>query len=137
MRSGYVNLKTDWGFKHLMGHEPQMRSFLNSLLSDEYVVIKRLTFENVEVLSDRKDGRGVIFDIFCTTDSGDKIIVEMQNYSQLFFKTRANYYPYSLITKVLGRGVDWNNRFRIHTMRKVHIKSDDDIVTKQITGLNL
>ena len=39
MRSGYVNLKTDWGVKHLMGHEPQMRSFLNSLLSDEYVVI--------------------------------------------------------------------------------------------------
>jgi hypothetical protein len=95
------------------------------------------TFENVEVLSDRKDGRGVIFDIFCTTDSGDKIIVEMQNYSQLFFKTRANYYLHNLMTKVLGRGVNWNNRFRIHTMRKVHIKSDDDIVTKQITGLNL
>ena len=108
MRSGYVNLKTDWGFKHLMGHEPQMRSFLNSLLSEEYGEIKSLTFENVEVLSDRKGGRGVIFDLFCTTDSGDKIIVEMQNYSQLFFKTRANYYLYTLMTKVLGRGVDWN-----------------------------
>ena len=107
-RSGYVNLKTDWGFKHLMGHEPQMRSFLNSLLSEEYGEIKSLTFENVEVLSDRKGGRGVIFDLFCTTDSGDKIIVEMQNYSQLFFKTRANYYLYTLMTKVLGRGVDWN-----------------------------
>ena len=108
IRSGYVNLKTDWGFKHLMGHEPQMRSFLNSLLSEEYGEIKSLTFENVEVLSDRKGGRGVIFDLFCTTDSGDKIIVEMQNYSQLFFKTRANYYLYTLMTKVLGRGVDWN-----------------------------
>ena len=108
MRSGYVNLKTDWGFKHLMGHEPQMRSFLNSLLSEEYGEIKSLTFENVEVLSDRKGGRGVIFDLFCTTDSGDKIIVEMQNYSQLFFKTRANYSLYTLMTKVLGRGVDWN-----------------------------
>jgi hypothetical protein len=27
MRSGYVNLKTDWGFKHLMGEKPQMLSF--------------------------------------------------------------------------------------------------------------
>ena len=108
MRSGYVNLKTDWGFKHLMGEEAQMRSFLNSLLSEEYGEIKSVTFENVEVLSGRKGGRGVIFDLCCTTDSGDKIIVEMQNYSQLFFKTRANYYLYSLMTKVLGRGVDWN-----------------------------
>ena len=77
-------------------------------MSEEYGEIKSLTFENVEVLSDRKGGRGVIFDLFCTTDSGDKIIVEMQNYSQLFFKTRANYYLYTLMTKVLGRGVDWN-----------------------------
>ena len=36
MRNRYVDLKTDWGFKHLMGKEPQMRSFLNSLLSEDY-----------------------------------------------------------------------------------------------------
>ena len=48
----YVNLKTDWAFKKLMGQEPQMRSFLNSLLSEEYGEIKSLTFENVEVPSD-------------------------------------------------------------------------------------
>lgn len=69
MRSGYVNLKTDWGFKHLMGEEAQMRSFLNSLLSEEYGEIKSVTFENVEVLSGRKGGRGVIFDLYCATDS--------------------------------------------------------------------
>ena len=87
----YVNLKTDWAFKKLMGQEPQMRSFLNSLLSEEYGEIKSLTFENVEVPSDRNGGRGVIFDLLCTTENNDKILVEMQNYSQLFFKTRANY----------------------------------------------
>ena len=104
----YVNLKTDWGFKHFMGQKPQMLSFLNSLLSEEYGVITSLDFENVEVLSDQPDGRGVIFDLLCTTDSGDKIIVEMQNYSQIFFKTRANYYLYSLMSKVIGRGHEWN-----------------------------
>ena len=104
----YVNLKTDWGFKHLMGKEPQMLSFLNSLLKEDYGEIKKLHFENVEVLSDQPDGRGVIFDLLCRTESGDKIIVEMQNYSQLFFKTRANYYLYSLMGKVIGRGVEWN-----------------------------
>ena len=104
----YVNLKTDWGFKYLMGNEPQMLSFLNSLLKDDYGEIKGLKFENVEVLSEQPDGRGVIFDLLCTTKSGDKIIVEMQNYSQLFFKTRANYYLYSLMGKVIGRGHEWN-----------------------------
>lgn len=52
-----------------MGKEAQMRSFLNSLLSEEYGEIKSVTFENVEVLSDRKGGRGVIFDLYCATDS--------------------------------------------------------------------
>ena len=32
----------------------------------------------------------------------------MQNYSQLFFKTRANYYLYTLMSKVLNRGDNWN-----------------------------
>ena len=96
----YVNLKTDWGFKHLMGKEPQMLSFLNSLLKEDYGEIKELHFENVEVLSDQPDGRGVIFDLLCRTESGDKIIVEMQNYSQLFFKTRANYYLWPTATSL-------------------------------------
>ena len=92
MRSGYVNLKTDWGFKHLMGHEPQMRSFLNSLLSEEYGEIKSLTFENVEVLSDRKGGRGVIFDLFCTTDSGDKIRSCLNFIKKNYFRVSLSYF---------------------------------------------
>ena len=104
----YVNLKTDWAFKKLMGQEPQMRSFLNSLLSEEYGEIRSLTFENVEVPSDRNGGRGVIFDLLCTTENNDKILVEMQNYSQLFFKTRANYYLYALMSKVINRGDEWS-----------------------------
>lgn len=107
MKNRYVDLKTDWGFKYLMGKEPQMRSFLNSLLREDYGEIKSLTFENVEVLSERSEGRGVIFDLLCTTDSGDKIIVEMQNYSHLFFKTRSNYYLYALMAQALNRGDRW------------------------------
>ena len=108
MRSKYVNLKSDWGFKHLMGEKAPMRSFLNSLLSEDYGEINSLEFKNVEILSDRPDGRGVIFDLYCVTDKGDKIIVEMQNYSQLFFKTRANYYLSALMCKEVERGEEWN-----------------------------
>ena len=108
MRNKYVNLKSDWGFKHLMGNEPQMRSFINSLLCEDYGVIQSITFENVEVLSEIPDGRGVIFDLLCRTESGDKIVVEMQNYSQLFFKTRANYYLYTVMAQFFNRGDQWS-----------------------------
>ena len=108
MRSKYVNLKSDWGFKHLMGKKAPMRSFLNSLLSEDYGEINSIEFKNVEILSNRPDGRGVIFDLHCVTDKGDKIIVEMQNYSQLFFKTRANYYLSALMCKEVERGEEWN-----------------------------
>ena len=108
MRSKYVNLKSDWGFKHLMGEKAPMRSFLNSLLSEDYGEINSIEFKNVEILSNRPDGRGVIFDLHCVTDKGDKIIVEMQNYSQLFFKTRANYYLSALMCKEVERGEEWN-----------------------------
>ncbi|MBQ9099796.1 MAG: Rpn family recombination-promoting nuclease/putative transposase [Paludibacteraceae bacterium] len=106
--SNFVNLKTDWAFKKLMGQERQMLSFLNSLLSEEYGEIKSITFENVEFTPVHPQGRGVIFDLLCTTENNDKIIVEMQNYSQLFFNTRANYYLYTLMSKVLNRGDNWN-----------------------------
>ena len=85
-----------------------MRSFLNSLLSEDYGEINSIEFKNVEILSNRPDGRGVIFDLHCVTDKGDKIIVEMQNYSQLFFKTRANYYLSALMCKEVERGEEWN-----------------------------
>ena len=44
MKNRYVDLKIDWGFNYLMGRESQMRSFLNSLLSEDYGEIKSLSF---------------------------------------------------------------------------------------------
>ena len=103
----YIDLKTDWGFKHLMGREPQMLSFLNSLLSKDYGEIASITFDNVEIPPETAEDRGVIFDICCTTDKGDKIIVEMQNYSHKFFKTRANFYLCRLMERFFRRGLRW------------------------------
>ncbi|MEE0995822.1 MAG: PD-(D/E)XK nuclease family transposase [Paludibacteraceae bacterium] len=88
----YVNLKTDWAFKKLMGQEPQMRSFLNSLLSEEYGEIKSLTFENVEVPSDRNGGRGVIFDLLCTTEKNDKIRITVKFRWERFEKILSLWY---------------------------------------------
>ena len=37
------------------------------------------------MLPETKDQRGIIYDVFCTTDTGEHIIVEMQNKSQAYF----------------------------------------------------
>lgn len=103
MKNRYVDLKIDWGFNYLMGRESQMRSFLNSLLSEDYGEIKSLSFENIEVFSESLDGYGVIFDLLCTTDSGDKIIVELQNCLRLSFKVQSKFYFLLLAEQALSR----------------------------------
>ena len=67
----YINPFTDVGFKRIFGQElskPLLLDFLNSLFEED---------------------RSLIYDIYCETDDGEKIIVEMQNKSQPFFKNRS------------------------------------------------
>lgn len=109
-RGVYIDLKTDFGFKHCMGEEASMKSFLNAILSEDYGTIEHLEFLPVEQTRDHPDLRGVTFDLRCQLDNGDEVIVEMQNYTHPFFKTRANYYLYNLMDKHIKRGVSWSER---------------------------
>lgn len=87
----YINPFTDWGFKRLFGQEfskPLLISFLNDLLVDE-LHVKDLTFRDKELLPPTKDQRGIICDVYCETDTGDRFIVEMQNRWQPNFLDRS------------------------------------------------
>ena len=82
--SHFINPFTDYGFKKIFGQEVSKElliDFLNSLLLGERV-IKDLTFLNNERLPGDEDMRAIIYDVYCTTDSGEQIIVEMQNRTQ-------------------------------------------------------
>lgn len=86
----YINPFTDWGFKRLFGQEfskPLLISFLNDLLVDE-LHVKDLTFRDKELLPPTKDQRGIICDVYCETDTGERFIVEMQNRWQPNFLDR-------------------------------------------------
>ena len=74
-------------------------------------VITDLTFLNNEQLTEYDEGRGFIYDIYCCTDTGEKIIVEMLNKSQLHFKERALYYLSNAIVQQGEKGNEW--RFNI------------------------
>lgn len=105
----YIDLRCDFGFKYCMSDPIIMRSFLNAILDGDEDTITSVQFENVEEPRSAKNRRGVIFDMLCTTEKGDTILVEMQNSYQKFFKTRANYYIYNLMHRKIERGLVWKD----------------------------
>ena len=84
--------------------------FLNDLFAGEFV-IKSLAFGNKEQIGLSKDSREVIFDIYCTTDEGKEIIVEMQNRGQEHFIDRALYYTSRVIVNQGIKG-EWDYDIR-------------------------
>ncbi|MCQ2195775.1 MAG: Rpn family recombination-promoting nuclease/putative transposase [Paludibacteraceae bacterium] len=103
----YIDLRCDFGFKFCMQDETVMKSFLNAILEDETERITSVKFENVEMPRVTKGQRGVSFDLLCTTERGETILIEMQNSSQKFFKTRAMFYVHNLMRKQIVRGDKW------------------------------
>ncbi len=103
----YIDLRCDFGFKFCMSDPIVMRSFLNAILEGDVETITRVKFQNVEKPASHRTSRGVVFDMHCTTNKGDSILIEMQNSCQKFFKTRANFYVYKLMDSKLKRGVAW------------------------------
>lgn len=107
--SKYINLRCDFGFKFCMSDPIIMKSFLNAILDGDEDTITSVQFENVEEPRRTEEERGVIFDLLCTTDKGDTIMIEMQNSHQKYFKTRANFYTYMLLRRKIGRGHVWTD----------------------------
>ena len=106
----YINPFTDVGFKRIFGQElskPLLLDFLNSLFEGEKHIVN-LTFLDKEQPALFVEDRSLIYDIYCETDEGEKIIVEMQNNSQPFFKNRSIYYVSESIARQGERGSSWN-----------------------------
>ena len=107
--SKFINPFTDYGFKLIFGREVSKNlliEFLNDLLEGERVITD-LTFLNNEQLPDYPEGRGIIYDVYCTTDTGEMIIVEMQNRMQSNFKERSIFYLSRAIVNQGRTGHDW------------------------------
>ena len=89
----YVNLLNDTGFKHVFGREANkdiIIAFLNEIIPDRHILdIEHLRNEQIPM---RIDSKKSVYDLYCTTDDGSKIIVELQNDPQKFFVDRAIYY---------------------------------------------
>ena len=116
----YINPFTDWGFKRLFGQEfskDLLISFLNDLLVGE-LHVRDVTFKDKEQLADTKEQRGLIYDVYCETDTGDRFIVEMQNRWQPNFLDRSICYACrSLLEQVKkGKGPDAYKLLPVYTV---------------------
>ena len=79
--SKYVNPFTDIGFKIIFGQPASKNlliTLLNELLAGEHHITE-LTFLDKEDHADNVSDKGIIYDLYCRTASGEYIIVEMQN----------------------------------------------------------
>ena len=105
----FINPFTDMGFKRIFGQEvskPVLIAFLNMLLEGERSIVD-VKFLDKELIGLADGDRSLIYDIFCETDDGEYIIVEMQNKYQPYFKNRSIYYLSRSVVEQGERGNEW------------------------------
>ena len=110
----FINPFTDVGFKRIFGQEINkdlLIDFLNGLLEGEKHIVD-IRFLDKEVLPAFAQDRGVIYDVYCTNESGEQFIVEMQNRPQVNFRERALYYLSRAVARQGERGADWQFRLK-------------------------
>lgn len=111
LKDRYVNPLTDFGFKKLFGTEPNkalLIDFLNQVLPERHW-IKELTYLKNEHLAGNDLDRKAIFDLYCTSESGERFIVELQKAKQNYFKDRSLYYASFPIQEQAKKG-EWDYR---------------------------
>lgn len=135
----YINPLTDFGFKRIFGtpfNSDLLISFLNAIFKGKRI-IKDVSYKNSEHFGYSESERKAVFDVYCTTDTGARIIVEMQNVYQEFYKDRSIYYSTFPITEQAKKG-DWNYQLNdVYTVGILNFafpedKKKDDRVTKVV-----
>lgn len=91
--SKYVSLLSDYGFKYVFGkiaNKEIIIAFLKEVIPDRKIVdIEQLRNEQIPYTRGGKKSR---FDLYCKTDDGTRVIIEMQNHQEADFVDRAIYY---------------------------------------------
>ncbi|MDR1169540.1 MAG: Rpn family recombination-promoting nuclease/putative transposase [Prevotellaceae bacterium] len=93
----FMNLKTDFGFKKIFGNKTLLIAFLKTILFEDITEIEYLPAEQLGYV---KENRKAVYDVYCTTSSGKRFIVEMQASSQPNFAERMLFYmSYPIISQ--------------------------------------
>ncbi|MDE5850141.1 MAG: Rpn family recombination-promoting nuclease/putative transposase [Muribaculaceae bacterium] len=102
----FMNLRNDVAFKIIFGtpaHAELLMRFLNSMFSGEKTITK-VEFKNKEVLPLDKDGKRMVYDVYCTNQRNEYFILEMQNVYEPYFENRALLYALKGLTEQVKKG---------------------------------
>jgi predicted transposase/invertase (TIGR01784 family) len=103
----YADLLDDEVFKLVFGRESTkdvMIEFLNQVIPDRKIT--DLEFIDKEMHPVERDAKGSVYDMFCKTDDGSRIIVEVQRRKQPFYPERALYYSTFQIQRQVEAGAE-------------------------------
>ena len=103
----YADLLNDEVFKLVFGRESTkevMIEFLNQVIPDRKIT--DLDFMDKEMHPVERDLKGAVYDMFCRTDDGSRIIVEVQRRKQPFYPERALYYSTFQIQRQVEAGAE-------------------------------
>ncbi len=135
--SKYINPYTDFGFKKLFGTEANkdlLIDFLNELVDKKHK-IKDLSFKNNENFGELSEDRKAIFDIYCETISGEKIIIEMQKAKINYFKDRAVFYTTFPIKEQAEKG-EWDFKLKpVYCIAILDFEFDKDLKNKDYKNI--
>jgi predicted transposase/invertase (TIGR01784 family) len=142
--SKFIDPLTDFGFKHLLGSEPNkeiMIAFLNAIFAGKKEIVD-LVFSPTEHAGSTDEYKKVFFDLMCTGKDGSQFIIEMQRREQECFHDRCIYYLSRLISEQLPKGAsNWD----IEQLKEVYLiailefkfkNNDDDHYLHDIALMN-
>ena len=110
----YINPFIDWSFKRIFGTENVkdiLIGFLNAVLEGEQFITD-IKYLNNELKPEKVEGKTILYDLYCLTDKGEYIIVELQNKDEHNFKDRSLFYISRCIAEQGTRGDEWN--YKLH-----------------------
>jgi predicted transposase/invertase (TIGR01784 family) len=129
----YLNLLTDFGFKRIFAQDeckPLLIHLLNAIFGNR-VKIKDILYLQTEQLGKRKEERRAIYDIYCKSDRGERLIIEMQVGKQMHFMDRSLYYTTFSIQAQAKKG-KWDYKlkpvFHIAITTFTHDESNNDYI---------
>ena len=132
----YADLLDDDVFKLVFGRESTkdvMIEFLNQVIPDRKIV--DLEFIDKEMHPVERDAKGVVYDMFCKTDSGARIIVEVQRRKQPFYPERALYYSTFQIQRQVEAGADSYDFLPVYVINILNFKMDCRLEGEQVYPL--
>jgi PD-(D/E)XK nuclease family transposase len=109
VKEKYINPFTDFGFKKLFGTELNkdlLIDFLNEVILPQQRKIADLSYRSNEHLGQTKLDRKAIFDLYCISSTGERFIVEMQNFTKKEEELETTYDKWLFVLKHLPNLTD-------------------------------